>query len=287
MNFIDHPLTGTPFGTALDLCIVLVAIAWLLSVVTREYSWVDRLWSICPPVYCLIVAYGSGFDSARVNLMTVLVVLWGARLTFNYARKGGYGKGGEDYRWTVVRKRFGPIGFQVLNITFIGPGQMLLIWLFTSPIHRAWLWSETPLGWLDVLAAALFLTLLAGETIADQQMWRFQQDKRRRIAAGEEVAELFLTTGLFRYCRHPNFFCEMGMWWVFYLFAVAASGDWFNWTGLGFLLLTGLFIESTRLTESISAAKYPGYREYQASTPALIPIPRRRGTGSKTESQGE
>ncbi len=286
MNFVNHPLTGTPFGTALDLCIVLAAIVWLLSVVTRECSWVDRVWSICPPVYCLIVAYGSGFDSARVNLMTVLVVLWGARLTFNFVRKGGFGKGGEDYRWAVVRERFGPIGFQVLNITFVASGQMLLIWLFTSPIHQAWLWCETPLGWLDALATALFVIFLSGETIADQQMWRFQQDKRRRIAAGEEIAEPFMTTGLFRYCRHPNFFCEMGMWWVFYLFAVAASGEWINWTGLGFLLLTGLFIESTRLTESISAAKYPGYREYQASTPKFVPIPQRRGAGSNTESQG-
>lgn len=284
MNFIDHPLTGSPYGTALDLCIVLAVIVWLLSVVTRESSWVDRVWSICPPVYCLIVAYGSGFDSARVNLMTALVVLWGVRLTFNFARKGGFGKGGEDYRWAVVRERFGPVGFQVLNITFVGPGQMLLIWLFASPIHQAWLWRETPLGWLDALAAALFLIFLVFETIADQQMWRFQQDKRRHIAAGEEVAAPFITTGLFRYCRHPNFFCEMSMWWVFYLFAVAASGEWFNWTALGFLLLTGLFIESTRLTESISVAKCPGYREYQASTPALIPISLRRRSGSAPQS---
>ena len=77
MNLIDHPLTGTPFWTALDLCIVLAVIVWLLSVVTRECSWVHGMWSICPPVYCLIVAYGSGFESGRVSLMTALVVLWG------------------------------------------------------------------------------------------------------------------------------------------------------------------------------------------------------------------
>ena len=32
--------------------------------------------------------------------------------------------------------RAGPIGFQVLNITFISPGQMLLVWLTTAPMHQ-------------------------------------------------------------------------------------------------------------------------------------------------------
>ena len=281
LNFFNHPLAGTPFGAALDLCIILAAAVWLLSAITRDCSWVDRLWSICPAAYCLFVAGAGGFDSARVNLMTGLVILWGARLTFNFARKGGYWKGGEDYRWAVVRERLGPLGFQLLNITFVAPVQMLLIWWFTSPVHQAWLWREAPLNWLDAVATAAFLVLLVGETLADEQMWRFQQLKKRRLAAGEQVTEPFMATGLFRYCRHPNYFCELGMWWVFYLFAVAASGQWLHWTGLGFILLTALFIPSTRLTESISAEKYPGYSAYQASTPALIPLPRRGGANSE------
>lgn len=113
-----------PYGAALDLCIVLAAAIWLLSVITREVSWVDRAWSICPAIYCLMVAYVVGFDSARVNLMTTLVVLWSVRLTFNFVRKGGYRKGGEDYRWDVVRKQMGPVGFQLLNIVFIAPAKI-------------------------------------------------------------------------------------------------------------------------------------------------------------------
>ncbi len=276
LDWIGHPFFGTPFGTALVVCLILATLAWLLSVITRQVAWVDRLWSICPPLYCLIVLAATGADSMRVNLMTALVVLWGVRLTFNFARKGGFKKGGEDYRWGHVRERIGPLGFQVLNITFIAPGQMLLVWLFTSPIHQAWRFAETPLGWLDALAAAAFVVFLVGESIADQQMWNFQQDKKRRLGAGEEVAEPFITTGLFRYCRHPNFLCEMGLWWVFYLFAVAAAGQWLHWTMLGFIALTLQFIPSMRMGESISAAKYPGYRDYQATTPALIPVPRFR-----------
>lgn len=274
LNFLNHPLTGTPFGLALDLCVMLAMSAWLLSVITRDYSWVDRLWPICPALYCLLVASTNDFGSARMNLMTVLVFLWGARLTFNFARKGGFRKGGEDYRWVVVQQKLGPVGFQLLNVTFFALGQMLLVWLFTSPVHQAWLWLQVPLNWLDAVAAALFLVLLVGETLADEQMWRFQQDKQQRIADGQDIGTPFITTGLFYYCRHPNYFCEIAMWWVFYLFAVAASGQWLHWTGLGCVLLTLQFIPSARLTESISVSRYPTYRDYQASTPAIFPLPR-------------
>lgn len=272
MNFIDHPLTGTPFGAALDLCLVLAALTWLFSVIRREYSWIDRLWPLCPPIYCLLVAAEAGFDSARLNLMTVLVVLWGARLTFNFARKGGFRKGGEDYRWAVVRERIGPVQFQILNLTYTAFGQMLLIWLFTSPVHQAWVWQDAPLTWIDGVAATLFVVLFIGEAIADEQVWAFQQDKQRRVTAGEEVERPFITTGLFRYCRHPNYFCELAMWWIFYLFAVGASGQWLHWTGLGFILLTALFVGSIRLTEKISLGKYPVYSDYQVSTPCVIPL---------------
>lgn len=271
INLIPHPLTGTPIGAALDLCVILAALTWLATVITREYSWVDRLWSLCPAIYCLIVAADANFQSPRVNLMTALVLLWGIRLTFNFARKGGYQKGGEDYRWATVRERFGPIGIQVMNITFICPGQMLLIWWFTSPIHVAWEAQDAPLGGLDILAAALFLLFLVGEIVADEQMWAFQQDKKRRIADGEEVAQPFIRTGLFRIARHPNYLCEMALWCVFYLFAVAASGQWIHWTGAGCLMLIALFVGSIPLGESIAAGKYPSYREYQAATPCVIP----------------
>ena len=180
LNFIPHPLIGTPYGTALDLCIILSIAAYLLSVVTREYSWVDRLWTLCPPIYCLIVAASLDFESVRVNLMTLLVFVWGARLTYNYARKGGFAKGGEDYRWAEIQKRHGPFWFQVLNLVFIAPGQMLIVWLFTAPVHIAWMNQDMALNWIDALAGLVFFAFLVGEAVSDEQMWRFQQEKKRK-----------------------------------------------------------------------------------------------------------
>ena len=269
----SHPLSGQPFGTALELCLLLVVFCWVAPLFARGHGWLDRLWSLCPPAYCLLVAAGAGFDSARINLMTALVLLWAVRLTCNFARKGGYRKGDEDYRWAAMQERIGPLWFQLLNISFLIPSQLLLMWLFTSPVHQAWLSRGAPVGWLDGLAAALFVAFFVVEVIGDEQMWAFQQDKQRRIAAGEDIAQPFINTGLFRYSRHPSHLSEMVMWFAFYLFAVSASGTWLHWTGLGFILLIAQFLGAIPLMESISASRYPAYAEYQAKTPMLVPLP--------------
>ena len=271
--FPFNPLAGSPFGSALELCLILIVFCWAAAVVLRSNVWVDRLWSLCPPIFCLLVAASDGFDSARINLMTALALLWGVRLTHNVVRKGGYRRTGEDYRWPVMKERLGR-WFPVLNISLIIPSQLLLVWLFTSPIHQAWLSPQAPLGWLDALAALIFLAFFVGQAVGDQQMWAFQQDKKRRLEAGEEIEQPFIDTGLFRYSRHPSYTCEMGMWLAFYLFAVSASGDWLHWTGLGFVFLTVQFLSTIPLTESISAGKYPTYADYQAKTPMLVPSPR-------------
>lgn len=82
----------------------------------------------------------------------------------------------------------------------------------------------------------------------------------------------FLTTGLFRYSRHPNFFCEVALWWVFYGFSVSAGAGWLNPTVCGVVTLTALFQGSTNFTETISASKYAEYAAYQRRTSRLVPM---------------
>jgi steroid 5-alpha reductase family enzyme len=262
-------LDGAYFSLLPVVALVVFA-SWLLSVVTKNYSWVDRLWSILPPVYVGWVAASAGFADLRLDLMAGLTTLWGVRLTYNFARKGGYRLSEEDYRWAVLRARMSPARFQLFNATFVAPYQNVLLFLMAAPAHAAWQ-HRTPLGALDVALAAVFLLLFVGETVADQQQWRFHQAKAAAKALGETLEPPFCTTGLFRFSRHPNFFCEICMWWVIYGFALAASGEWVHPTGIGALLLTLLFLGSTSFTERITAGKYPSYARYQATTSRLIP----------------
>lgn len=265
-----HPLLVVVIVAA-----VAAAACWILSLITRDTSWVDRLWSIVPAVYVWIFAGAAGFADIRLDVMGVLVTLWAARLTFNFARKGGY-TGMEDYRWEYLRGKMTPAQFQVFNILFIVIYQHALLVLITLPALTAYENRGTPFGVLDVVVAALFLLFLAGETIADQQQWDFHRHKAAEIAAGREPQQRFLTTGLWRFSRHPNFFFEQAQWWILVAFGMIAAGSPWQWTIIGAVLLTGVFIGSTRLTEGITKSKYPEYADYQATTSAVVPLPPRR-----------
>src|SRR5262245_832155 len=246
------------------------ATVWLVSLATNEHSWVDRIWSIVPIAYVAVFAADAGFRDARLDTMFVLVTLWGARLTFNFARKGGYAPGGEDYRWGILRSRMPRWRFQLFNLFFITIYQNVLLLLITLPAYTATR-HRGGFGALDVAAMVLFLGSLVGETVADQQQWNFQSAKRTEVEAGRDPWPRFLTTGLFRYSRHPNFFFEQAQWWVIFAFGAIAAGSILQWTIAGAVLLTLLFVGSTRFTESISKSRYPEYAEYQRTTSAVIP----------------
>lgn len=255
-------------------CLVFAAVClvtWVLSLITNEHSWVDRIWSIVPIVYVWIFAAAADFADPRLILMAVLVTLWGARLTFNFARKGGYRPGGEDYRWQFLRDRMKPWQFQLFNLFFITIYQNIILFLIAMPALTVWSAPQYRLGWFDFVLAALFLALLIGETVADQQQWNFHALKARLTAQGTPPSPDFLTTGLFRYSRHPNFFFEQAQWWVLAFFGVSATGSVLQWTFLGPVLLTLLFIGSTVFTERISVSRHPGYPEYQRRTSPIIP----------------
>lgn len=257
----------SPLAAAVVACAALAALCWVLSLLTREHSWVDRVWSLAPVGYVAWFAAQTGFTDPRLVLMMILAAAWGARLTYNFARKGGYASGGEDYRWAVLRGMMPATLFQAFNLVFIAAYQNALLLLISLPAWAALREPLAPLGALDLVATAAFVLLLIGETVADQQQWDFQQAKRR----GEAVGPGFVTTGLFRCSRHPNFFCEQGQWWCFYLFSIAAGAGWLNLSLAGPVLLTLLFLGSTRFTESISMRRYPAYRDYQRRTSRLIP----------------
>lgn len=273
----------------MDPLLVVIGIAaavslfcWVASIITKDTSWVDRLWSIVPAVYVWVFAVAAlvaGEDATRLVVMAVLVTAWGARLTFNFARKGGY-TGMEDYRWAILRARMSPAQFQLFNVFFIVLYQNALLVLISLPALIAWQ-NPTPFTGWDAAFAALFVLFLAGEFIADQQQWDFHKAKQ---AAGGTLEPGFLTTGLWRYSRHPNFFFEQAQWWAFYALGATAAvtagaGLWggaINWTIIGAALLTVLFIGSTVFTESISASKYPEYTQYQRTTSMLVPLPPRQ-----------
>ncbi len=251
-------------------------LCFVVSELSGNYSQVDKLWSITPPLYCWTITVLAGMPE-RMLLMSLLATVWGIRLTYNFSRHGAYRwkfwTGHEDYRWAHVRQNpalQGRLRFGLFNLLFISLYQHALLLLICLPIVLA----EGPLSLWDGLLAMLFLLLVLFETVADQQQWRFQQEKHRRIAAGEDLDEPyargFVDSGLWARSRHPNYFAEQSIWVVFFGFSVVAQGG-LNWSIAGCLLLILLFRGSSELSESISAGKYPRYAEYQRRVPRFLP----------------
>ncbi len=215
--------------------------------------------------------------------MAIVVVVWGARLTFNFARKGGY-SGVEDYRWAVLRSRMSRWQFQIFNLFFIVIYQNFILVLIALPAWTAYQHRSGSYHLVDVLLAVAFLACTAGETIADQQQWRFQTWKSREVSAGRPPNPRFLQEGLFRFSRHPAYFFELSQWWLIFFMGASAAGTLRQWTVVGAVLLTLLFIGSTRFTESITLSRYPEYALYQRRTSAILPFPPRRRSPVASQS---
>ncbi len=259
---------------------VVIGLTFIVGQITGNNSQVDKLWSIVPAIYAWYMT-GLGGWVEKMILMSVLVSIWAARLTFNFARRGGYSwkfwEGEEDYRWEVLRKRPGfknPIVWMLFNLMFICFYQNTLIFLFTIPVLSPLSSITSPLTGMDYTLALIFIALVLVEFIADQQQYNFQTEKYRRIETGEAMgpyADGFIQTGLWSRMRHPNYAAEQAIWIVFYLFSVSLTGEWLNWTIAGSVLLIILFKGSSDFSEEISAKKYPKYKEYQERVGRFIP----------------
>lgn len=282
-TFVADPLTvyraTDPLVAAIVFCLGVAAYCFIMGTITGNYSKVDQLWSLLPVAYAGHFAWARDFADTRLNVMFGLVALWGARLTFNFWRKGGY-NGEEDYRWPVLRKTWpltNVVTWQLFNLLFIALYQNVLLLLIALPAYAAYLHGASAFGAhpTDYVAAGLIVFFVAMETLADQQQWTFQNEKYARKAAKKTLTgdykRGFLTEGLFRYSRHPNFFAEQCVWWALYLFVPALVAAKFHWSIIGPVLLSLLFQGSTAFTEALSVGKYPEYKQYQRTTSRLMP----------------
>jgi len=302
LSLIVCPVLYIFAGPALDpaqidvlklMCIIaLCSAAWcfILGELTGNNSQMDKLWSLLPIAYTWIIAAKAGF-APRLVVMAVLATFWGARLTFNFARKGAYRlkfwEGEEDYRWGVLRN--GPFfrkkwTWTLFDLFFVSIYQNALVLMITFPALVS-MNSTQPFGVVDAVAAVLTLGFIIFETIADEQQWAFQTEKWRMIKEGRKLEELpapynkgFNTTGLWSRSRHPNYFAEQGIWISFYIFSIGAGTGIFNWSVIGALLLVVMFLGSSALAEEISSGKYPEYADYVKKVskffPRICPKPR-------------
>ena len=143
----------------------------------------------------------------------------------------------EDYRWAALRTQLPPWLFQVTNLTFIAATQNFLLLLLGLPTYLASVFQpHTPLVTSDYVLSAIALTILALEFTSDNQQFAFHAYKHAYLAkekgdanakaydpkeqwpgaqlnwTSSDAKRGFVTRGLWRYSRHPNFACEQSFW---------------------------------------------------------------------------
>ncbi|MDG1792453.1 MAG: DUF1295 domain-containing protein [Flavobacteriaceae bacterium] len=262
------------FKDSVIIYLFLTGLCFLVGEISKNYSQVDKVWSIAPMIYVWFFTYHSDFN-LRMMLMSILVTIWGIRLTHNFARKSGYSiyfwRGEEDYRWKILKERVPifniKIVWSIFNLLFICLYQMGLIFLFSLPVLAAWQGDNSALNIYDLIIAILMLSFIITESIADKQQFEFQSNKYKKIDNNESLTgdfkRGFLSNGLWSISRHPNFISEQLIWVTFYLFSISATGVYLNWSIIGCVLLIILFYNSANYTESISEKKYPDYKQYK------------------------
>jgi len=288
-DFFEFKLNEIQFDTlkkSLIIYTTLTLLCFIIGELSKNYSQVDKVWSIAPIIYVWFFTIHSEFN-LRMVLMSILVTIWGIRLTYNFSRKSGYSiyfwKGEEDYRWKILKQRVPIFNTKIIwslfNLSFICFYQMGLIFLFCLPILVAWQGQENAISTFDWIIALLMLLFIITESVADNQQYNFQTTKYKKIKNNQPLDEDykngFLTKGLWNFSRHPNFFSEQLIWVTFYLFSISATGEYFNWSIVGCILLIVLFYNSANYTESISEEKYPAYKKYKENVPMFFGLKRK------------
>ena len=244
-------------------------IGWLISVVRKNVTIVDSMWSLFFLIGLLVYAPSSLAEFtlfSRKALLLLAVALWALRLTGYLTWRNRHPH--EDRRYQVIRKNNEPFWIKSFYIVFAL--QAVLAWFISMPLFGA-VQSDAPLNALDLIGLLLWLLGFSWEALGDFQLARFK--------ANPDNASKVMDNGLWSLSRHPNYFGECCLWWGYYLLACAA-GAW--WSLPAPLLMTFLLLKVSGVVmlEKDIGERRPAYAQYIQRTNAFFPW-RRREKGTK------
>ena len=195
----------------------------------------------------------------RDLLIGLLIVVWAVRLgSFLFMRVKQDGK---DDRFTIMKTQF---HWFLMTWTLGG------LWVFlTMAAGLAAITSDTtqPFGLMAYLGLALWIFGFSIEVIADRQKRVFKKNQQKD--------KEFITSGLWAWSRHPNYFGEITLWIGLTLIALPVLSGWQLVTLISpvfvYILLTK--ISGIPLLENRGMKKWgsdPEYIDYVNRTPALL-----------------
>ena len=243
------------------LIFILVTILWIWSVYLKDVSIVDIFWGLGFVILNIFYVFNSGDLNSRKILLLVLVSIWGLRLSIYLAYRN-IGKG-EDFRYQEFRRKFGPKRYWWFSYfqAFLLQGALMI--LISSTLHGMSFSSQpVTLSSLDYIGIGIWLIGFIFEAGGDYQLMRFKKNTNNKGNV--------LTTGFWKYTRHPNYFGDAAVWWSYAIFSISAGA---YWQIIGSILMTLLIINIsgvTLLEKSLKQTK-TAYSDYIDKTSSFFP----------------
>ena len=243
---------------------VFMSMIWMIAVKLDNYSIVDIVWGLTFILTTLVVLLYTGNVNIVSMTIAILVIIWGLRLSiYLFMRNAGKP---EDYRYQDMRKKWGTKVKQTAFVrVFMLQGTVSL--LFSLGIFLGISKSETILAlWPVYVGAGIWLVGFLFESIGDAQLRAFIQKPENK---GKVI-----TSGLWKYTRHPNYFGESTQWFGISVIACAVPFGWISFISPLLLTFFLLKISGVPLLEKKNSQK-PGYEEYAAKTSVFVPMPQK------------
>jgi steroid 5-alpha reductase family enzyme len=240
------------FYLVLQMCFI-----WIVYRLLKNPSVVDASWSIGLLMSGLIYL-GSMLITQRTTLVGALLTLWALRLA-GYLWYTRILQGHIDKRYTELSNNWKinqSLGF-FLNFQLQG----LLIFIISFIFYLISNSNNPSLTLLDGMALVIVLVGVAGESVADLQLYRFKNRQKGGVC----------NIGLWNYSRHPNYFFDWLTWLGFTLFAFQSNKGY-----LGIVSLLLLYVIFTRITGPLTErgsvqSRGQKYIDYQNQTSMFFP----------------
>lgn len=236
-----------------------MAICYAIALVKKRNDVADVAWGLGFVFLAWLSYYLSGGND-RALLVNSLVTVWGLRLAWHIHVRN-HGKT-EDFRYAQWRREWKHFYLRSFLQVFMLQGGFLFVTI--SPVLFINISVPEPFHGLDVVGVSVWLIGFYFESAGDYQLKQFKKNPANK---GK-----IMTTGLWRYSRHPNYFGEAVQWWGIFLFALTMPGGWV--TVVGPIMITYLlrYVSGVPMLER----KYEGndsYEAYKKKTSVFFPLP--------------
>jgi steroid 5-alpha reductase family enzyme len=247
---------------ALAIPLIMMAGVWLLARILNNAGIVDIFWSYgFIPVAAVCAVLGHG-DGTRNFLLVLMVAIWAARLGTYLLIRVAKHHPEEDGRYAALRAQF-PNHTWAMFFGFF-EAQAVLIALLSVPFVLVFVNPAPAWGVFEYAGVIIWLVAIAGESLADAQLNGFRADPANK---GQTCR-----VGLWRYSRHPNYFCEWLVWVAYFVFALGSPGGWIAVYAPALMYLFLTKVTGIKATEEHAVrSRGADYLEYQRTTNAFFP----------------